>query len=286
MSFTPSDSVTKRRFSSKCCSPKAARRNVRKRATMSSSNQSPSTIGMTLSASGANVGARHLGEVVLHRRALVGEDQPRLVKAVAAEHAANRVRDQVLASQSDAHNCVIASALFRRRRRTRVPQPARPVSATSCSTSLATSDRALGDEQLFSPQLAWCDSNAVSAHTSIRRRRTLYRRRTSVQRADERANSQTSRSDPSRAATARSARELHVETEPRRSATSDRQESAHLPICTWNGREPAPRAVSPRASNSRTRPASIGCVVREDRHTCNVVDEAGRVDSGRLERPT
>ena len=68
---------------------------MRKRATMSSSNQSPSTIGMTLSASGSERRARHLGEVVLQRRALVGEDQPRLVEAVATEHAADGVGDEV-----------------------------------------------------------------------------------------------------------------------------------------------------------------------------------------------
>ena len=53
---------------------------------------------MTLSASGVNVGCRHLREVVLQRRALVGEDQPRLVEAVATEHAADRVGDEVVDS--------------------------------------------------------------------------------------------------------------------------------------------------------------------------------------------
>ena len=38
---------------------------------------------------------RHLREVVLQRRTLVGEDQPGLVEAVAPEHAADGVGDEV-----------------------------------------------------------------------------------------------------------------------------------------------------------------------------------------------
>ena len=54
--FTPTDSVTKFRFSSKCLFPNATRRNRRNRPMMSSSNQSPSTMGITLSSSGRNEG--------------------------------------------------------------------------------------------------------------------------------------------------------------------------------------------------------------------------------------
>ena len=50
-------------------------RNFLKRSVMSSLNQSPSSIGMTLSSSGRKVGSRHLAAGNPQRFALVGQDQ-------------------------------------------------------------------------------------------------------------------------------------------------------------------------------------------------------------------
>ena len=119
---------------------------------MSSSNQSPSTIGMTLSSSGSERRARNLREVVLHRRALVGEDQPRLVKAVAAEHAADGVRDEIADESADREpiDARIESSWTPNR-----------TSALQLSVTRRSSHRRSTRRQVRKPARTWLDCSAL-----------------------------------------------------------------------------------------------------------------------------
>ena len=75
--------------------PKATRRNLQKRSAMSSVNQSPSSMGITLSSSARNDRLWNPLQVVLDGFALVGQNQPRPVHRIATKHAAPGIGDQL-----------------------------------------------------------------------------------------------------------------------------------------------------------------------------------------------